>query len=114
MESDTTKTPQSEPAFSRPFAGKPKHYFWVSVAVSTYLSVGIYLFYALVRYYFAGDADVFTWQVFRYALLFWLLYTAYSYRSMMKYDGAYADPDEWVEKEVTVKLLEPKEHRRFG
>jgi hypothetical protein len=109
-----TRQDQTETVYSRPFNGTPKLYRRVAVAAGLYLGLGVYLVYALIRYYFAGDGSVFGLEALSCVGLFLLLYIPWSYRMMLRYDGLLSSGSSWRYREARVKLAERKEHRRFG
>ncbi|QFU75409.1 hypothetical protein EY643_06945 [Halioglobus maricola] len=100
--------------YSREFNGTPKLYLCAAIASGLYLGLGIYLVYACICYYFAGDASVFSFRYLVYLGLFFAIYIPFAYRTMLKYDGLKSSGDSWEQKEARVKLIERKEHRRFG
>jgi pilus assembly protein TadC len=112
MELEVSK--QEAAVYSREFSGTPKLYLRVAIASGVYLGLGIFLVYACIRYYFAGDASAFSTRGLLYLGLFLALYIPFAYRTILKYDGISRDGRSWVQKEVTVKLIERKTHRRFG
>lgn len=111
---DMDEQKQEEMVYSREFNGAPKLYLRASIASGLYLGVGIYLVYACIRYYFAGDASAFSLKGLSYLGIFCALYIPFAYRTMLKYDGLKTTGSAWVQKEATVKLIERKDHRRFG
>lgn len=105
---------QQAAVYSREFNGTPKLYLRAAIASGLYLGLGIYLVYASVRYFFAGDASAFSLRGLFYLGLFFAIYIPFAYRTMLKYDGLKSTGRSWVQKEATVKLIERKDHRRFG
>ena len=103
-----------EVVYSREFAGSPHKYLIASILSCLYLGVSIYLIYALFRFYFAGDASVFSLKALLYVGIFCGIYIPWSYKTIIKYDGIRSSGRGWVEKEASVKLIEKKRHRRFG
>ena len=114
MQSENVQQIQSGTAYSRPFNGTPKMYKRVAVGVGLYLGLGTYGVYALIRYYFAGDDSVFSLEALSYVGLFLVIYIPWSYRMMLRYDGQLSSGGSWQHREAAVKLVERKEHRRFG
>jgi ABC-type glycerol-3-phosphate transport system permease component len=100
--------------YSREFNGTPARYLLASILTGLYLGISIALGYGLIRYYFLGDASVFSFQLLLYTALFLVVYIPLSYRIMLKYDGLLSSGNKWAHKKANVTLIELKEHRRFG
>ncbi len=66
------------------------------------------------RYWLIGDASGFELRTISYAVIVWIAYVGVSYRTMMKLDGMLGRGSGWVVNRVKVKLLETRDHRRFG
>jgi len=105
---------QCAEVYSREFSGTPGLYLRAAIASGLYLGLAIYLVYGFIRWYFAADASAFSARGLMYLGLFLSLYIPFAYHSMLKYDGMKGSGRTWAQKEVTVKLIERKEHRRFG
>ena len=114
MESDSKIQAVDAASYSREFSGTPRRYLLVSIVTGLYLGFSIPLGYGLIRYHFMGDASTFSFQTLLYIGLFCVLYIPLNYRVILKYDGLLSKGTDWVYKEADVKLIEMKEHRRFG
>ena len=87
MQPERSGQPIDEAVYSREFGGSTRQYLMASILSGLYLGVSIYLIYALFRFYFAGDASVFSLKALLYVGIFCGIYIPWSYKTIITYDG---------------------------
>ena len=96
------------------FEGGNRRFFWISLVVGVYSSIAVYLIFAITRYLLLGDNSVFNLGVIPYLVGGCIAYVALSFRTMRDFDGQKDDGTSWVTRRATVKLIETRNHKRFG
>lgn len=99
---------------TRDFEGGNRRFFWISLAVGVYSSIAVYLIFGITRYLVLGDDSAFNLGVIPYLVGGCVGYGAFSYRTMRNLDGQTDSGTRWVTRRATVKLIETRNHKRFG